>query len=206
MTSEDEPKPFSNEPDNSDLAEGDPLIQYFDNLRVDKLYAGLPIYTTNRKDTPRQGVFYAKSIGGVNQICVFISGTEYCQSIGTGVVGANRATAQTAAKSLTAYTVGAADASFIVSANVNVTASTTNSFTVTVAYTDETNTARTLTLTFSNISGTLLTTITNVLGVGAYEGVPLHIRAKAGTTITIASTGTFTSVTYNLEGIINQIN
>jgi len=50
-----------------------------------------------------------------------------------------------------------------------------------------------------------LTAITNVQGVGAYEGVPLHIRAKASTAITVATTGTFTSVTYNVEGYITQI-
>jgi hypothetical protein len=199
--------PLNNEIE-SENQSPEPLIHYFDNLRVDKLYAGLPIYTANRKDTPRQGVFYLKSIGNVNQICAFISGTEYCQSIGTGVVLTSRFTAQTAAKTLAAYTVGANDGSFIVSANVLVTVSTTHSFTVTVSYTDESNTARTLTLNFSQVTGTFITAITNVLGAGAYEGVPLHIRCKAGTTITIASAagGTYTTVTYNIEGIIQQTN
>lgn len=130
-------------------------------------------------------------------------------TVGQGVpsiYGIGRATAQVAANaSVATYTVGAADGSFIISANVLVTASVTNSFTVTCTYTDEGNTSRTLTLNFSQLTGTFLTAITNVQGVGAYEGIPLHIRCKASTSITIASTGTFTSVTYNIEGAITQI-
>jgi|HubBroStandDraft_2_1064218.scaffolds.fasta_scaffold00145_11 hypothetical protein len=122
------------------------------------------------------------------------------------IYAAGRVTAQVAAAAaFSTYTVGAADGSFIVSANINVTAATTASFTCTCTYTDETNTSRTLTLNFSNVTGTLLTTITNVTGTGAYEGVPLHIRCKASTAITFATVGTFTSVTYNAEGIIQQV-
>lgn len=117
----------------------------------------------------------------------------------------DRATAQTAAKSLAAYTVGAADGSFLVSANVLVTASTLHNFTVTCTYTDEGNTSRTLTLQFSTIAGAFVTAITNAQGTVPYEGVPLHVRCKASTTITIASTGTFTTCTYNIEEFISQI-
>ena len=132
-------------------------------------------------------------------------------AIGAGTIsvsspGIGRVVAQTAAvSSVAALTVGASDATFMVSANVLVTAATTANFTVTCAYTDEGNTSRTLTLTFSQLAGTLLTAITNVTGTGPYEGVPLHIRCKAATTITIATTGTFTSVTYNAEGLIRQM-
>lgn len=121
--------------------------------------------------------------------------------------GFGRVTAQTAAvASVSSYTVGAADGSFVVSANVNVTASTTHSFTVTCTYTNEQNNSVTLTEAFAQLTGsTLLTAITNVTGVGSYEGISFHIRAKAGTAITWATTGTFTSVTYNTEGLIEQI-
>lgn len=123
------------------------------------------------------------------------------------IYGSPRLTAQTAAVALTAYTVGAADGSFWVSANVLVTTATIHNFTVTCAYTDEGNTARVLTLQFSNLTGTFLTAITNTAGTVPYEGVPLHIRCKAGTTITIASAagGTYTTVVYNIEGCITQI-
>jgi hypothetical protein len=116
-----------------------------------------------------------------------------------------RSTAQTGAvASVAAYTLGAADGSFRISANVSVTASVTHSFTVTVTYTDENNTSRVQTIPFVQLAGTPLTTITNVTGVGPYEALTLHIRCKASTTITIATTGTFTSVTYNVEGLITQ--
>ena len=117
-----------------------------------------------------------------------------------------RSTAQTGAvASVTAWTVGANDGSFKVSANVLVTASTTHAFTVTCTYTDEGNTSRTATLNFQNVGGTVLTSIANAGGAVPYLGLPLEIRCKAATTITIATTGVFTSVTYNVEGSITQI-
>lgn len=119
-----------------------------------------------------------------------------------------RALAQVAAvASIAALTVGASDASYLVSCNVLVTTSTTHSFTVTVAYTDESNAARTLTLPVSQLTGTLITAITNVTGAGPYEGAPVLIRCKAATTITIATAagGTYTSVTYSAEGSLVQV-
>lgn len=123
------------------------------------------------------------------------------------VCAASRVTAQVAAvASVATYTVGAADGSFEVSANVNVTTATTHAFTVTCTYTDETGTSRVLTLGFTQLSGaTLLTSITNVTGAGPYESPIYHLRAKAATTITFATVGTFTSVAYNAEGIIKQM-
>ncbi len=110
----------------------------------------------------------------------------------------------TAAQTLTSYNVGASDAPFLVSANILVTASSVNNFTVTCSYYDESNTIRVVTLTFSQVAGTLVTAITNVTGTGVYEGIPIHIRAKAGTTIFISTAGTFTSITYNGGGLITQ--
>ena len=119
-----------------------------------------------------------------------------------------RADAQTAAVATVAtYTVGAADGTFLVAANVLVTTSTTHSFTVECAYTDESNTARTLTMTFSQLAGTLVVTITNITGAGPYEGIPLTIRAKAATAITIRTqaAGVYTTVTFNVDGSIVQV-
>jgi len=122
------------------------------------------------------------------------------------VYAAGRSTAQIAAvASVATYTVGADDGSFCVSANVLVTTSTTHNFTVTCTYTDEGNTARTLTLNFSVVGGTIATAIANAGGAVPYHGIPLHIRCKSSTAITIATTGTFTTVTYNVEGVIQQI-
>lgn len=122
------------------------------------------------------------------------------------IYGTGRSTAQTAAVATVAtYTVGGADGSFLVTSNVNVTTSTAHNFAVQVDYTDETNTARTLTLAFYQLAGTQIVAITNVTGAGPYEGSPAHIRCKASTAITIKTTGTFTTVTYNVEGSIIQL-
>lgn len=116
-----------------------------------------------------------------------------------------RSTAQTAAVGSVAAYTPTADGSFIISMNVLVTTSTLHNFTATVAYTDEGNTARTVTLQFSTLAGAFVTAMTNAQGTVPYEGVPLHIRVKASTAITLATTGTFTTVTYNVEGSIRQI-
>lgn len=117
-----------------------------------------------------------------------------------------RATGQTAANtSVATYTAGGADGTFVIYANVNVTASTTFSFSVQVAYTDETGAAQTLTLNLQNLAATILSAITNVQGTGPYEGIPVTIRAQNGTAITVKTAGTFTSVTYNVEAHVHQI-
>lgn len=103
-----------------------------------------------------------------------------------------------------AYTP-AVDGSFIISANVLVTTSTLHNFTVRCFFTDESNIARTLTLTFSQVAGTLVTAITNVTGAGVYVGVSFHIRARGGSVINFDTTGTFTTVTYNLDTRITQV-
>ena len=122
------------------------------------------------------------------------------------IYAVGRATAQTAAKAtLATYTDTLGDGSYIISGNVLVTASTTHSFSMTVTYDDEDGTSRTLTLNFSNLAGTISTLITNAGGAVPYEGIPVHIRANGGSTITVQTTGTFTSVTYNCEAIIQRV-
>lgn len=165
-----------------------------------------PVRTTGTPTNTQIAVFTdSRTLSGVSSLTTY----NGVATTGWGVpaiYGTGRSTARTAAvASVVTYTVGASDGSFLVSANVLVTASTTHNFTVTVSYTDEGNTARTLTLPFAQLAGTLVTAITNVTGAGPYEGMPLHIRCKAATAITMATTGTFTSVTYNIEGTIVQI-
>lgn len=145
------------------------------------------------------------------------AGTLYNNPLGGTSVGMPviRATGRSVAAvaavaSVTAFTVGAADGSFEVFGNVNVTTATNHNFTVTVAYTDETNASRTTTLlallgaTSQNASSNQ---ITNTTAAGVYilslQGG--SIRAKAATPITVATTGTFTTVTYNVEAFIQQI-
>ena len=126
------------------------------------------------------------------------------------IYGSGRATAQTATNaSIATYTVGAAEGSFMVSGNVQVTTSTTHSFSLDVTYTDETSTARTLILPMAQLAGSFVSggLITNITGAGPYESPVMHIRCKAATAITIrtSSGGTYTTVEYNAEGTIVQI-
>ncbi len=145
------------------------------------------------------GLSFVKTIPTYNNIATTGLGVPAIYGYGRPAAG------QTAAVTLATYTVGAADGSFLVSANILITTSTAFSFTVTCTYTDEGGTSRTLTLNFSQVTGTFVQTLTNILGAGAYEGVPLHIRAKTATAITIATVGTFTTVAYNGEGQITQL-
>lgn len=129
---------------------------------------------------------------------------------GRGVVAiyaAGRSTTQTAAvASVATYTNTAVDGTYEVSANVLVTTATSHAFTVTCSYTDEGNTARTVTMSFSLLAGGAMTTsVANANGAVPYMGIPLTIRSKASTAITIATTGTFTTVTYNVEGFIKRL-
>lgn len=144
--------------------------------------------------------------GGTIQMGTKVTKYNAISTAGWGVpaiYGSGRSTAQTAAvASVATYTVGGADSSFLVSANANITAFVAGTFNVTVAYTDETNTAQTLKLNFSSVTGTLGIALA---ATGPFEGIPAHIRCKASTAITIATAGTFTSLTYNVEGTITQI-
>jgi hypothetical protein len=110
-----------------------------------------------------------------------------------------------AVASIAQFTVGASNADFWVSADVLVHASTTHNFTCTCTYTDEDNVSTVLTLNFSLANGLVTTSILNANGAVPYHGIVQHIRAKGGTSITIGTTGTFTSVNYNASGLIIQL-
>lgn len=156
-----------------------------------------PLFTDGSNNMTSSGVVPIAN-GGTGQTSLVAAGIPKITS--------GRFTAQTAAKAnIVPFTVGGADSSFLVWSNILVTASTLNSFTTTVTYTDESNTSRTLTLNFSQLTGAFITTITNATGAAPYEGVPVSIRCKASTAITISTTGTFTTVTYNVESFIQQI-
>ncbi len=118
------------------------------------------------------------------------------------IYGYDRETTQTGAMTLATYTVGVADGSFWISANVNVTTYTAGAFTMTCSYTDETGASQTLTLNFSTILGVLGTSIS---AAGPFEGLVVRIRAQAGSTITVATTsGTFSGI-YNAEADITEV-
>lgn len=162
------------------------------------VYDGTPTLVT-----PVLGVATGATLGLSGKIPTYNNVTT--AGWGVPAVYASAVTDNTGAAvaSVATYTLGAADGAFIISANVNVFAGASASFTVTVAYTDEKNTSRTTTMNFSNQAGTIATALTQA--TGAYQGIPLHIRCKASTSITIATTGTFTSVAYNVQGSIIQI-
>lgn len=119
------------------------------------------------------------------------------------LVGNARVTGQTGAvSSIATYTVGASDGSFLVGGNVLCTVYSSGSFSIAVSYTDESNTARTNQPFEGHFTSGYGTAIS---GAGVFEVQPMQIRAKAATTITILTSGTFTSLTYNAEGTIMQI-
>lgn len=123
-------------------------------------------------------------------------------------IGTGRATAQTAANSnVVTVTVGGTDASYLVSANILVTTSGSEIFTIIVDYTDETGAARSWTLPVVAIGPTVVSVVRFVNGAVPYSTVPMHIRAKASTNIKIytQAAGTYTGCTYNIEGRIKRI-
>lgn len=121
------------------------------------------------------------------------------------IVAATRVTAQNAANpSIATYTVGAADGSFDVSANLNCTVTTSLITTLTCTYTDESNTGRTMVFPVAQLAGSFIAAGA-ITGLGAWETPIMHIRCKAATVITIlTSAGTFTGVTYTAEGVMKQ--
>lgn len=100
-----------------------------------------------------------------------------------------------------------ADRTYDVSANIRPTTATTHAITATVAYTDEGGTARTLTLTYGLVVGGALsvTIVANAGGTVPHLGVGQRIRAKRGTTITVATAGTFTAVVYNADASLQLV-
>ena len=122
-------------------------------------------------------------------------------------VTTGRSTAQTAAvASVATVTVGAADASYLVSGNILITTSSTESFSLMVDYTDEGNTARSVTIPLVRIStGAWLSTTLSPSGAVPYPSTTLQIRCKASTAITIKTSGTIGGCTYNVEGCIERI-
>jgi len=118
-----------------------------------------------------------------------------------------RATGQTAAVSnIVTHTVGASDATYAISGNILVTTSGSESFSLQVDYTDEGNTARTITVPLIRIStGSFLTATLSASGAVPYPAVHVHIRCKASTNIVVKTSGTFTGCTYNVEALIEKI-
>lgn len=172
-----------------------------------QLLLDLQVATVSKFKVDNAGSFTA--VGNANFTGQFLT-YKGVASAGWGVPAiqnSGRITAQSSNATIGTYTPGAADGSFRVSANMNVTASTTLVTTITCAYTDESNTARVLVMPVAPLSGTWATAgaITGA-GASVWHSAAMHIRCKASTAITVATTaGTFTGVTYTAECSIQQI-
>lgn len=144
----------------------------------------------------------------VGQIAWDIKPPTKLSSLDTNYASGRSAAAVAAVASVATLTP-AADSSFDVQMNVLVTTATTHTFTGQCTYTDEGNTARTVTMPFRLVGDTtaLTSSITNANGTVPYIGVPVRIRVKAGTAITLLTQagGTYTTVVYNVEGTIRQV-
>jgi hypothetical protein len=57
------------------------IVSFYDILLVNKLLASLPVYTTARTGTPKDGEIYLTNISGTRKICAYIAGTEYCATL-----------------------------------------------------------------------------------------------------------------------------
>ena len=124
------------------------------------------------------------------------------------IVASGRQASQTGAiATLAGYPVpAAADASYYIAANVRALTATSHSFNVNCTYTDDFNAVQILNLPFKKIGSTLINIVlANTDGTVAFHGIGQYIRAKAGTGITISTSGTFQTVTYHAESIIAQI-
>jgi hypothetical protein len=125
--------------------------------------------------------------------------TVVANPIGAAVrVSGNDLTGQTSAvSSLCTYT-SASNGWFEIDAYVTVTVATIASVGIQVAYTDEASNSHTMTMPLFLDAGTLigaLATVTQARGITI-------VHAKANTPITVSTSGTFTTVTYNAGAII----
>lgn len=141
------------------------------------------------------------------------NGSVYSAVLGGSTIGipakvaSGRAVAQTAAVAALCTITPSVDSTYLILGNVNVTASTTHSFNLGTDFSDEVPNARTALMGFVNNGGSMVgnPAIVNGGGVNVYYGMPMLIRAKAGTAVTCKTVGTFTTVTYNVEAHIIQI-
>lgn len=118
------------------------------------------------------------------------------------VIGNADITAQTTAQTLLTQGVGSSEASFMITANINVTAISVDVIQTQVTYTDENNVSRTLVFYGMGATSAGLTTT----GVSNYAPMG-EIRAKASTNIVIATVLTTGagSITYNAHCTVTKI-
>lgn len=118
------------------------------------------------------------------------------------VVGYGRQTGQTGSVATVATFTPGADGSFEVSVNINMTAFTAGSLQATCSYTDESGTSRAQVMPFLQFPSGLLTT--TLSSANPANGFTFHIRAQGTHAITISTTATAFTGTYNVEAKVTQ--
>jgi len=141
------------------------------------------------------------SADGKTPVSVYADPTTHRVLTTTFATTNGSATAQTTTNSnVVQVTVGASDGTYLIGASVLCTTYASGNLNITIAYTDVLGNSITLPLNGHFTSGYGV----NVSGTGNFEGQAIQIRAKAATTVTITTTGTF-SLTYNIYGSITQL-
>jgi hypothetical protein len=103
---------------------------------------------------------------------------------------------------INAFSVPGSDTSYEISGNVNITAQTSVALSITATYTDVNNQSRARILPLASIAGAYGVSVATT---GDFATAVMSIRCKASTTITIATTGTVTGVTYTAEAMIKEV-
>lgn len=145
--------------------------------------------TANLSLNGNQGLLFHSLTTGLS---TYWDGSEWASHSAT--VASADITAQTTAGNITTYTVGSSTATFNISSYLNVTAISTDIIQVQITYTDENNTAQTISLA-------------NQSAVGNANYNPVTIRAKNATTITVKTNLSTSggSVTFDAGARIAQI-
>lgn len=97
------------------------------------------------------------------------------------------------------------DGTYVVSCCLTPTTITTANMTVTVTFRDDNNTVNGILFQFAQQNSAATTAILDANGLGIYASRPYHLRMKGGTTMVIATAGTPTTITYNIEGLVIQL-
>jgi hypothetical protein len=106
-----------------------------------------------------------------------------------------------AVPSLTSYTP-LVDTTLNVMVSILITTSSAEAFTIFVSYTDTGGTARVATLPLRLLTGVNVLAVAFANGAIPYAGVTQQFRARAGTLVTLGTTGTFTGATYDCSAVI----
>lgn len=159
---------------------------------------GLPIYNTTT------GHFSVNNLIVQGATQKTGAGTDTIVVNSPIIVASADSTGKTTANNIVTYTTGAADSTFNISANINVTGGAGDVIQTQVVYTDETNTSRTIVL--FNMGATSAGIGSATTGPSSYP-VLGDVRVKASTTITVqtALTTGIGTITYNEHATITKI-